>query len=80
MNLGEKGRNASATALSWFASDTAHPCVHPCKVRGEASAHPYGEEISKSCVKAELCSHRYVHFSCVPMYIFGFRHKLCSRN
>ena len=26
--------------------------------------------VSKSRLKAELCFHRYVHFACVPIYIF----------
>ena len=30
---------------------------------------------SKSCLKAELCFHRYVYFACVPIYIFGFQNK-----
>ena len=28
--------------------------------------------VSKSRLKAELCFHRYVHFACVPIYIFYF--------
>ena len=31
--------------------------------------------VSKRGLKAELCPQRYVHFSGVPIYIFGFRHK-----
>ena len=27
---------------------------------------------SKSCLMAEPCFHRFVHFGCVPMYIVGF--------
>ena len=27
---------------------------------------------------AELCFHRFVHFHCVPIYIFGFHHKQCA--
>ena len=41
-----KGRNASATALSWFAGDTVHFCVHLKNICGEASTHLYGEEQS----------------------------------
>ena len=33
----------SATALSWFASDTAHFCVHSYNIFGGASAHLYGK-------------------------------------
>ena len=42
--MSPKGRNASATALTWFASDTAHFCDHPYNICGEASALLYGEE------------------------------------
>ena len=34
-------------------------------------------KVSKSCLIAELCSHRFVNFDCVPVYIFGFHHKQC---
>ena len=27
---------------------------------------------SKSYLKAELCFHRYVHFACIPIYVFSF--------
>ena len=36
----------SATALSLFTSDTAHSCVHPYSICGEASAHLYDKEQS----------------------------------
>ena len=36
----------TATAVSWFAIDTAHFCVHLYNIRGEASALLYGEEQS----------------------------------
>ena len=38
------------------------------------------DRVSKICFKAELCYHRYVHFVCVPMYVFGFHHKQCTGN
>ena len=36
----------SATALSWFTSETAHFCVHPYNICGEVSAYLYGKEQS----------------------------------
>ena len=41
-----KGRNASATSLGWFASDTTHFWVHLYNICTEASALLYGEEQS----------------------------------
>ena len=29
---------------------------------------------------AELCFHLYVHFACVPIYIFGLNHKQCASD
>ena len=29
---------------------------------------------------AELCFHRFVHFDCVPIYIFGSHHKQCASD
>ena len=29
-------------------------------------------------IMAELCFHRFVHFDCVPIYIFGFHNKHCA--
>ena len=37
---------ATATALSLFASDTAHFCVRLYNICGEAIVRPYGEEQS----------------------------------
>ena len=34
--------------------------------------------VFKSCLMADLCFHCFVHFSCVPIYILGFRHKQCA--
>ena len=34
--------------------------------------------MSKTVLKDELCPHRYVHFACVPIYIFGLHHKQCD--
>ena len=42
----DRSRNASATALKWFASDTANFCVSLYNICGEAIAHLYGEEQS----------------------------------
>ena len=36
--------------------------------------------VSKSCLKAEPCFYRYVHFACVPIYVFSFHHKQCASN
>ena len=63
----QEEKNASITALSWVAGDAPHFCVHLYNICGEASA-----------LKAELCYHRYVHFACVPIYIFGLHHKQCA--
>ena len=37
-------------------------------------------KVSKSCLMAELSFHRFVHFDCVPIYIFGFHHKQCASD
>ena len=34
----------------------------------------------KAVLKAELCFYRYVHFACVPVYIFGLHHKQCASD
>ena len=39
-----------------------------------------GIEFLKAVLKAELCFHRYVHFSCVPIYVFGLHHKQCASD
>ena len=36
--------------------------------------------VSKSCLMADLCFHHFVHFDCVPIYIFGFHHKQCASD
>ena len=36
--------------------------------------------VSKSCLMAELCFHCFVHFDCVPIYIFSFHHKQCASD
>ena len=36
--------------------------------------------VSESHLKAELCFHRYLRFTCVPMYGFGFLHKQCASD
>ena len=59
-------------------------CVCPYNICGEASAHLYGEQqsnrVSKSCLIAKLCFHRFVHFGCVPIYIVGFHHRHCASD
>ena len=58
-----KGRNASATALRWFASDTAHLCAPLYSICG-GSTHLYvfmaRSRVCKSLLMAELCLHRFV--------------------
>ena len=39
-----------------------------------------GIEFLKAILKAELCFHRYVHFGCLPIYIFGLHHKQCAND
>ena len=39
-----------------------------------------GTEFQKAVLKAKLCFHRYVHFACVPIYIFGPHHKQCASD
>ena len=34
--------------------------------------------VPKSCLMAELCLQCYVHFGCVPIFIFSFHHKQCA--
>ena len=36
--------------------------------------------VSKSCLMAELCFYHFVHFDCVPIYIFDFHHKQCASD
>ena len=36
--------------------------------------------VSKSWLMAELCFYRFVHFDCVPIYIFDFHHKQCASD
>ena len=36
--------------------------------------------VSRSHLKVELCFHRYVHFACVPIYVFGLHHKQCASS
>ena len=34
----------------------------------------------KNCLMADLCFHRFVHFGCVSVYIFGFENKQCASD
>ena len=36
--------------------------------------------VSKSCLKTELCFHRYAHFACVLIYVFGIYQKRCASD
>ena len=51
--------------------------VHLYNICDEANPLLYGEEQSffKAVLRAELCFHRYVHFVCFPIYIFGLHQK-----
>ena len=74
----------SATVLSWFASDTVHLFVHVFThitfvVKPVHILMARGR-VSKSRLKAELCFHRFVHFACFPIYVFGFHHKKCASD
>ena len=71
----------SATALRWFASDTAHIVfIHIPSVAEPVYIFMARNRVSKSCLMAEICFHRFVHFDCVPVYIFGFHHKQCASD
>ena len=34
----------------------------------------------KATLKTEFCFHRYVHFACTPIYMFGLHHKQCASD
>ena len=36
--------------------------------------------VSKSCLMAEFCFHRFVYFNGVPICIFDFHHKQCASD
>ena len=38
------------------------------------------DRVSKSCLMAALFFHRFLHFDCVSIYIFGFHHKQCAND
>ena len=66
----------SATALRWFASDTALQ-----KSVGKAVyIFMAWNRVSKSCLMADHSFHCFVHFGCNLIYIFGFPHKHCASN
>ena len=75
-----KGRNASATALRWFASDTTHLCAPLYSICG-GSTHLYvfmaRSRVCKSLLMAELCLHRFVK---LYIYIRSIcrQHLFCS--
>ena len=71
----------SATALSWFASDTAHFVFHYItSVVKPVHFFMARNKVSKAVLKAKLCFHRYVHFACVPIYILGLHLKQCASD
>ena len=62
---------ASATALRWFASDTAHiVSIHITSVGESVHIFMARNRVSKSRFMAELCFHRFVHLI-VFRYIFS---------
>ena len=76
-----KRRNASATALRWFVSDMAHiVLIYVPSVVKPVHIFMVRNRVSKSCLMVELCYQHFVHFDCVPIYIFGFNHKQCASN
>ena len=76
-----KGRNASATALRWFAGDTAHNVfIDIPSVMKPVQIFMARNRVCKSCLMVELCFHRFVHFDSVLIYIFGFHHKQCASD
>ena len=76
MDTSFKGWNVSATALRWFASDTAHIVfIHITFVVMPVHIFMARNRVSKFCLMTELCFHHFVHFVRVLIYIFGFHHK-----
>ena len=62
----------------WFASDTAHIVfIHIPSAVKPVHIFMVRNRVSKSHLMAQLCFHRFVHFDCVPIYIFGFHPKQC---
>ena len=56
-----KGRNASTTAPIWFASDTAHIMfIHITSAVKPVHILMAGNRVSKSCLMAGLCFHRFL--------------------
>ena len=35
---------------------------------------------SKNCLMTELCFYYFLHFDCVPIYLFDFHHKQCASD
>ena len=64
------------TAVRWFVSDTAHIVfIHLPSLVKPVHILMAKNRVSKSCLMAELYFHCFLHFDCVPVYIFGFHHK-----
>ena len=62
--------------MTWFTSGTAHILfIHIPFVVKPVPIFMARNKISKSCLMAELCFHRFVHFDCALIYIFGFHRK-----
>ena len=52
--------------------------IHKTSVGKSVHVFTSRNKVSKSCLMAELFFHRFAHFDCVPIYIFGFHHKQCA--
>ena len=73
--------SSPSTALRWFGSDTAHiVLIHIPSTVKPVHIFMARNRVSKSSLMAELCFHRFVHFDCVPTYIFAFHHKQCASD
>ena len=64
----------SLAALSTFVFTHVTSVVKPLHIFMAKS------RVCKSCLKADFCFHRYVHFSCVLIYIFSFDQKQCASD
>ena len=64
-------RAMCATALRWFARDTAHIVfIHITSVEKSVHISMARNRVSKNCLMAELCFHRFVYLI-VFRYIFS---------
>ena len=65
----------------WFAIDTTRIVfIHVTSVGKSVHIFKARNRVCKSCLMTELCFHCFVHFDCVPIFVFGFHHKQCANN